>query len=96
MSTRHPHQPGQYDIRLEGHLHSRWAAWFDGMTLTNESDGTTVLSGPVVDQAALHGLLQKVRDVGLPLISVTPVPLPGPTRPPPTEPQSSTPPRRPT
>lgn len=60
-----------YEIRLKGHLDARWAAWFDGMSLTNTSDGTTVVSGPVLDQAALHGLLQKVRDVGLPLVSVT-------------------------
>ena len=53
-----------------GQLHARWAAWFDGWSLTNENDGTTVISGPVLDQAALHGLLQKVRDIGLPLISV--------------------------
>ena len=59
-----------YEIRLAGHLDQRWAAWFDGLTLTHQSDGTTVLQGPVVDQAALHGLLQKVRDLGLPLISV--------------------------
>ena len=62
---------GQYEIRLKGHLDSRWAAWFDGLSLTNESDGTTLIHGPVADQAALHGLLQKVRDVGLPLISVS-------------------------
>ncbi|HEV3362997.1 MAG TPA: hypothetical protein VG795_02450, partial [Acidimicrobiia bacterium] len=51
----------------------RWAAWFDGLSLTNESDGTTTIRGPVVDQAALHGLLQKLRDVGMPLVSVTQV-----------------------
>jgi hypothetical protein len=62
---------GRYEIRLKGHLASRWAAWFDGLSLTNESDGTTLIHGLVVDQAALHGLLQKVRDVGLPLVSVT-------------------------
>jgi hypothetical protein len=73
MSTGHGHEPGSYEIRLDGHLEPRWAAWFDGMSLTNDSDGTTVLSGPVVDQAALHGLLQRVRDVGLALLSVTPV-----------------------
>jgi hypothetical protein len=71
MSTRSVNDPRHYDIRIAGHLDSRWAAWFDGMSLTTESDGTTVLSGPVVDQSALHGLLQKVRDVGLPLVSVT-------------------------
>jgi hypothetical protein len=64
---------GRYEIRLKGHLESRWAAWFDGLGLTNESDGTTIIRGPVADQAALHGLLQKVRDLGLPLVSVTQV-----------------------
>ena len=59
-----------YEIRLKGHLDVRWADWFDGLTLTQESDGTTVLSGSVVDQAALYGLLGKVRDLGLPLIAV--------------------------
>jgi hypothetical protein len=61
---------GSYEIRLKGHLEPRWADWFDGLTLTQESDGTTVLRGSVVDQAALHGLLGKVRDLGLPLIAV--------------------------
>jgi len=65
--------PGRYSIRIKGHLHARWAAWFDGMTLTPESDGSTVIEGPVADQAALHGLLSKLRDIGLPLVSVTPV-----------------------
>jgi hypothetical protein len=60
-----------YELRVEGHLDARWAAWFDGLTLTHETDGTTSLRGPVVDQAALHGLLQKIRDLGVPLISVT-------------------------
>jgi hypothetical protein len=62
--------PGQYEIRLKGHLESRWVAWFDGLRLTHASDGTTVIQGPVADQAALHGLLRKVRDLGLPLLSV--------------------------
>jgi hypothetical protein len=66
-----PLEPGRYEIRLKGHLEPRWAAWFDGLGLTHERDGTTVLRGPVVDQAALHGLLRKVRDLGLPLVSVT-------------------------
>ena len=66
-------RPGRYEIRLKGHLDSRWAAWFDGLSLTNENDGTTIICGPVADQAALHGLLQKVRDLGLPLVSVTQV-----------------------
>ena len=67
------HEAGRYEIRLKGHLDCRWAAWFDGLTLTNETDGTTTIRGPVVDQAALHGLLQKIRDLGLPLVSVTQV-----------------------
>ena len=67
-STREP--AGLYEICVQGHLGARWAAWFDGLALTHETDGTTVLHGPVVDQAALHGLLQKVRDLGLPLVSV--------------------------
>jgi hypothetical protein len=69
--------PGRYEIRVRGHLDTRWAAWFDGMTLTRGSDGTTSIHGPVADQAALHGLLQKIRDLGLPLISVNHV-APGP------------------
>ena len=63
-------QGGTYEIRLAGRLDGRWAAWFDGLSLTHEIDGATVLRGPVADQAALHGLLQKVRDMGLPLDSV--------------------------
>ena len=63
--------PGQYEVRLKGHLDPRWSAWFDGLILTEDSDGTTVIHGSVIDQAALHGLLQKVRDIGLPLVSVT-------------------------
>jgi hypothetical protein len=62
---------GRYEIRLKGHLDARWATWFDGLTLATCSDGTTTIRGPVVDQAALHGLLHRVRDLGLPLISVT-------------------------
>jgi len=73
ISTGPHRSPGRYEIRLRGHLDSRWAAWFDGLSLTNESDGTTIIYGPVVDQAALYGLLQKVRDLGLPLVSVTQV-----------------------
>ena len=61
----------RYDIRVKGHLETRWTAWFDGLTLTKCGDGTTVIHGPVVDQSTLHGLLQKVRDMGLALISVT-------------------------
>ena len=70
ISTGHYQRPGRYEIRLKGHLDARWAAWFDGLTLTHDSDGTTIIHGPVADQAALHGLLQKARDLGLPLISV--------------------------
>jgi hypothetical protein len=73
ISTGKRHEAGWYEIRLKGHLDTRWAAWFDGLSLLNESDGTTLIHGPVADQAALHGLLQKVRDVGLPLVSVTQV-----------------------
>ena len=63
-------EPRLYEIRLEGHLEARWADRFGGMTLALEDNGETLLSGPVIDQAALHGLLKKVRDLGLPLISV--------------------------
>ena len=68
-ADRYDH-PGRYEIRLKGHLDTRWAAWFDGLTLTHHSDGSTIIGGPVADQAALYGLLQKTRDLGLPLISV--------------------------
>jgi hypothetical protein len=71
-SAGRPNSP-RYEIRIKGHLAARWAAWFDGMTLTTHGDGTTVLEGLVTDQAALHGLLHKVSDLGLPLISVTPI-----------------------
>jgi hypothetical protein len=63
----------QYTIVVQGHLGGRWAAWFDGFTMTREPDGTTVLRGAVDDQAALHGLLQRFRDIGIPLISLAPV-----------------------
>lgn len=62
-----------YEIRVRGHLDSRWAVWFDGLRLTHDDDGTTSVRGRVVDQAAPHGLLQRVRDVGLPLLSVVQV-----------------------
>jgi hypothetical protein len=64
------HAAGWYEIRLKGHLDDRWAGWFEDLSLTREANGETLLSGPVVDQAALHGLLRKVRDLGLPLVSV--------------------------
>jgi hypothetical protein len=60
----------QYDIRIRGHLDDRWADWFDGLTITLEDDGNTLLSGQVIDQAAVHGLLKKVRDSGMPLVSI--------------------------
>jgi hypothetical protein len=61
----------RYELRVKGHLDARWADWFDGLTLTRLSDGSTTIRGWVADQAALHGLLQRLRDLGLPLISVT-------------------------
>ena len=61
---------GFYEIRLKGHLNNRWANWFEGLTITLEENGDTLLTGPVVDQAALHGLLKRIRDLGMPLISV--------------------------
>jgi hypothetical protein len=66
-----------YQIRLKGHLGSQWTDWFEGLTISLEDNGDTLLTGPVVDQAALHGLLKKVRDLGMPLVSVSPVE-PGP------------------
>ena len=71
---RRPAEPGRYAIRVRGHLADRWSQQFDGFTLARQDDGTTVLTGPVTDQAALHGLLHRVRDLGVPLLSVTPVP----------------------
>ncbi len=63
-------QPVVYEIRIAGHLSPQWSTWFEGLTVALEPDGTTLLSGPVVDQAALYGLLKKVRDTGLALIAV--------------------------
>jgi hypothetical protein len=62
-----------YEIRLKGHLEARWTEWFDGLTITLEENGNTLLSGPLADQAALHGILKKVRDLGLTLLSVNSV-----------------------
>lgn len=70
------HEPEWYEIRLLGRLDERWASWFDGMTMVVGPDGVIVLQGAIIDQAALHGLLAKLRDLGLPLISVTAVPDP--------------------
>ena len=64
------HESGLYAIRIKGHLDERWADWFEGLTLTLEDNGDTLLAGRVVDQAALHGLLKKVRDLGMPLLSI--------------------------
>ena len=65
-------QPVIYRIRIQGQLDSQWSDWFEEMTITLEEDGNTLISGPVIDQAALHGLLKKIRDLGLTLISVCP------------------------
>ena len=60
-----------YEITVQGHLAPRWSAWFDGLELVRTDDGTTVITGPVADQSALHGLLQKLRDLGIPLVSLS-------------------------
>jgi hypothetical protein len=78
MLNKHSREPGagqprDYQIRIKGHLGSQWTEWFEGLTITLEENGDTLLTGPVVDQAALHGLLKKVRDLGMPLISVNSV-----------------------
>jgi hypothetical protein len=69
--TTEPRELMVYQIRVTGHLGREWSDWFDGLSITLEDNGETILSGPVVDQAALHGLLRKVRDLGLPLLAVT-------------------------
>ena len=72
--TRPPDEPPTvYEIRVAGVLDGRWSAWFDGLEVTSDESGTTTIAGPVVDQAALHGLLAKVRDLGLELLSVRPI-----------------------
>jgi hypothetical protein len=68
--TTDPDQAQVYEIRIKGHLDRQWTDWFEGLTITLGDDGDTLLSGPVADQAALHGLLRKVRDLGMPLVSV--------------------------
>ncbi len=75
-STRTPKQDegGPYEIRIHGHLDERWAGWFEGMTLTLDPDGDTLIRGQVLDQAALFGLLRKLRDTGMPLVSVNRIP----------------------
>jgi hypothetical protein len=78
MSNKHKakissDQSTVYQIRIKGHLSLQWTDWFEGLTITQEDNGNTLLIGPVSDQAALHGLIKKVRDLGIPLISVDPV-----------------------
>jgi hypothetical protein len=78
MSNKHSpkqaaDQPLVYQIRIQGHLGQQWADWFEGLTITLEENGDTLLTGLVIDQAALHGKLKKVRDLGMPLLSVNPV-----------------------
>ncbi len=69
-STEDHYEPELYEIRIKGHLDDRWADWFEGLTFTLVRDGTTLLDGPLTDQAALHGVLNRIRDLGLPIISV--------------------------
>jgi hypothetical protein len=65
-----PGEPARYELRVQGVLDARWSAWFEGLWVTSDDQGQTTIAGPVADQAALHGLLAKVRDLGLPLLSV--------------------------
>ena len=65
--------PSYYQIKIKGHLDTHWSAWFDNLTITNEANGTAVLHGRLADQAALHGVLIKIRDLGLPLLALTTV-----------------------
>ena len=71
VSTQDHYEPGIYEIRIKGHLDDKWADRFEGLTITLEDNGFTLLTGPVIDQAALHGLLKKIRDLGMPLVSVS-------------------------
>lgn len=73
MSNPGPSTPAGYELRIEGHLDQHWSAWFGSLTLTHNDDGTTTLRGGVTDQSELHGLLAKVRDLGITLLSVTPL-----------------------
>ena len=70
-STEGHGEPELIEIRIKGHLEQRWAGWFGGLTITHQDNGETLLTGPVIDQAALHSLLRKMRDLGLPLVAVT-------------------------
>jgi hypothetical protein len=72
-STPAPDQPSVFQIRIKGHLGPQWTDWFDGMAITLEDDGDTLLTGPVADQAALHGMIKKVRDLGMTLVSINSV-----------------------
>lgn len=72
-ATPDPAKPIVYQIRIKGHLGQQWMDWFEGLTITLEEDGNTLMAGTVIDQAALHGLIKKVRDLGLPLLSVNPI-----------------------
>lgn len=72
-SKTDPGKPMIYQIRVKGHLDSQWTDWFDDLTITLDENGDTLLTGPVIDQSALHGLLKKVRDLGMTLVSVVPV-----------------------
>jgi hypothetical protein len=69
-STRRPEEIVLHEIRVEGHLDERWSDWFEGLTLSPQSDGTTTLTGPLADQTALHGVLNRIRDLALPIVSV--------------------------
>jgi len=69
-SKTDPSKPVVYQIRIKGHLGCQWSDWFEGLTITHKDDGETLLTGPVADQSALHGLIKKVRDLGMPLVSV--------------------------
>jgi hypothetical protein len=69
-STGDPDEVGLHEIRIQGHLDERWTDWLEGLTFTHETDGTTTLTGPLADQAALHGVLNKIRDLALPIVSV--------------------------
>lgn len=73
-SDRPDDAPWHVSVRVQGHLPPRWSAWFDGLAVTTDPDGTTVISGPIADQAALHGVLQQLRDLGIPLLEVTRIP----------------------
>lgn len=70
LSTHIEPDHALYEIRLRGHLNSQWTDWFDGLAITLEANGTTLLRGPIVDQAALYGVLKRIRDIGIPLLSI--------------------------